>query len=101
MAKDVSDHIRECAACQQAKATASLSHGMLQIFDPEGEYELWQVIHIDLVENFPSTSTGFRHLLSTTCRLTHATRFLPVKTKTASEAADVLIRNLFLQKGFP
>jgi hypothetical protein len=52
-------------------------------FDDDGAFEPWSTVHIDHVTRLPKTSRGNQHIVTATCRMTHATVFVPVKTLSA------------------
>src|SRR5689334_19352830 len=73
MTKDLRKYVRDCMKCQQSKATVSKSQGHVQVFDDGELFEPWTVVHIDHVTNLPMTTQGCKHVLTATCRMTHAT----------------------------
>eukprot|EP00474_Spongospora_subterranea_P005253 CRZ05711.1 hypothetical protein [Spongospora subterranea] len=102
MGRDVAAHVRDCWSCQQAKLSTPSKQGRRQIFDDDdAPREPWAVVHIDHVVSLPTTSRGYKHVLSATCRFTHATIFIPVKSLSSTETAEALINGIFLTKGFP
>jgi hypothetical protein len=101
MAADVENYVTTCLSCQQNQATVPSKQGLMNMFDEDLATEPWTVIHIDHVTALPTTTRGNKHILTATCRLTHGTIFIPVKTLTAAEAADALTDQVLLVRGFP
>ncbi|CEP03957.1 hypothetical protein PBRA_009537 [Plasmodiophora brassicae] len=102
MVRDARRYVERCRACQQAKARVPSAQGLRQEFDEDDVPFLpWYSVHVDHVVDLPRTSRGNEHVLTVTCRMCHATLFLPVRRYTAVETAETLIRHVFLQKGFP
>jgi hypothetical protein len=98
MVRDVNHHCQTCVACKIASAQTKGS--AIRQAGPEHYLGCFKVFHVDHVGPFPQ-DRGFRYVLSVRDSATLFNWLIPVKEKTAEEAARVLLAHVFTLVGYP
>ena len=100
MSKDIRKHVKECDACQRAKASNQPPVGELHPLPiPQRP---WQSIGMAYLGPVPVAKSGNDMILIAVDRLTKMAHFIPTTTKvTAKDTAELFLRYVFQYHGLP
>lgn len=97
--EDVKDHVKRCKSCQTNKLYQKTKLPMMITDTPS---KPMQKMAIDLVENLkPASPEGHNFLLTAQDNFTKFIWAIPLKTKTADEAAKVFAEEIIFKFGIP
>ncbi|KAG5716111.1 hypothetical protein E4T56_gene10872 [Termitomyces sp. T112] len=99
MKKDITQYVRACEPCLQAKVPHHRPHGLLKPL-PVGRRP-WSSISMDHIVKLPD-SEGFDTILIVVCHLTKQALFIPCHTTdTAPDFAKLFLEHVFSKHGLP
>lgn len=98
MSNDVQDYVKSCHSCNSRKSSLDKQIGDLQ---PLQSREPFDIIGIDLIGPLKQTKEGYRYILVIQDLFSKWVEAFPIKSKTAEEVADVLIREVICRFGVP
>jgi hypothetical protein len=98
MAKDVRDYVRTCVSCNSRKMPLEKQIGDLQ---PLQSTEPFDIIGIDLIGPLKTTKEGYKYILVIQDLFSKWVEAFPIRSKTAEEVADVLLREVVCRFGAP
>lgn len=99
MTKDIKDHVRNCPVCEKTKID---KHTRTPMQITSVASQPFEKIYIDYVgEISPSSSEGFKYILTCQCDLTKYIVAVPTRDCTAETAARALVNNVCLVFGIP
>nr|GEV46346.1 putative reverse transcriptase domain, ribonuclease H-like domain, aspartic peptidase domain protein [Tanacetum cinerariifolium] len=98
MKKDIADYVSRCLTCSKVKAEHQNPSGLLQ--QPEIPKWKWEKITMDLVTNFPRSSSGYDGIEVIVDRLTKSAHFLPIREDYKTEKlARIYINKIVARHG--
>lgn len=98
MENDVKVYIKSCKICQQYKLGKTKTQ-QLNITDTQ--VEPWTKLALDIVGPLQPTTNGFRYILSCQDNLSKYILAFPLKTETAEEISQILVKSIILIFGIP
>jgi hypothetical protein len=99
MKKDILHYVQTCIICQQAKASNTLSAGLLQPLPIPAQ--VWEDVAMDFITGLPM-SYGYTTILVVIDRLTKYTHFFPMKSDYSSKSvAEIFMNNIVKLHGMP
>ncbi|KAG5727057.1 hypothetical protein E4T56_gene20306 [Termitomyces sp. T112] len=99
MKKDITQYIRACEPCLQAKVPHYRPHGLLKPL-PIGHHP-WSSLSMDHIVELPD-SKGFNVILIVVCHLAKQALFIPCHTtNNAPEFAKLFLEHVFSKHGLP
>jgi len=98
MRQDVEEFVRACDACAKRKVPPNIQAPIAQPF--QAMYPFQQV-SLDVVGPLPTTTQGYRYLLTIIDHFSRYAEAVPLKTQTAEETAEAFIENVILRHGVP
>lgn len=98
MSEDIRHYIQTCDSCNARKLSLDKQIGDLQ---PLQSHEPFDIIGVDLVGPLPTTNEGYRYLLVVQDLFSKWVEAFPIRSKTAKEVADVLVREVICRFGSP
>lgn len=99
MVKDIKTYVSQCSICERAKITKYTKTPMLISSTGEAPFDH---IYIDYVGPIsPPSNEGHKYIFVATCDLTAYSIAIPTVDMTAKTTAEVYIKHIILQFGFP
>ncbi|GJV68565.1 putative reverse transcriptase domain-containing protein [Tanacetum coccineum] len=100
MKKDLAMYVSKCLTCSKFKAEHQKPSGLLQ--QPEIPEWKWEKITMDLVTNFPRTSSGHDTIWVIVDRLTKSWHFVPIHEDYKMEQLErIYINEIVARHGVP
>lgn len=99
MNSDIKKHVAECPICEKAKITRYTKMPMQITSSGSRPFEHVYLDHVGPIS--PPSDGGFNNIFVATCDLTRFSIAVPVSNLETETTADVFIRHVILQFGFP
>ena len=96
--KDISYHIKHCALCIAKRSEFRDSASLLPLPKGDKPFTFWS---IDLITNLPESPQGFKHIMVCTCAFSKWVELIPLQTKSSSECAHGIFRDIICRYGKP
>ena len=98
MAADVADYVNQCTPCKLQKTSKQTKHGKLKLFPA---HKPWEVVHVDIVGPYPTTSQGNKFILSAICRFSRFCELTSMPDMKASTCAQAFLNSVVTRYGVP
>ncbi|MCI04999.1 transposon TF2-1 polyprotein, partial [Trifolium medium] len=99
MKQDISNYVKHCSICQQAKHSTALPSGLLSPLPIPSQ--VWEDVAMDFITGLPNSS-GFTVILVVVDRLTKFGHFIPLKGDYDSRSvADTFMQHIVKLHGVP
>ena len=95
--KDVDNYVRSCKACARRKSKGSQAAVPIQSY--EGPTTPWARTHMDLTGPVTTSTKGNKYILVVKDALTRFVETVPLKSNTAEDVAEALIREVICRHG--
>ena len=95
---DILDYVKACYICQSLKVHHSPAAGELQLFPAKYPF---QVVHLDIVGKMPTSTNGYRYVLTMMDRYTSYVWAVALKDKTAETVASAFFTEWICRFGCP
>ena len=95
--KDVDTHVRSCLACARRKAKSAVAKIDIQQYNAPDTP--WARTHMDLTGPIHRSRQGHRYILVVKDALTRYVETVPLKTNTAEEVCNALVREIICRHG--
>ena len=95
---DVYAYVQRCSVCAAHRPDPRCKQGQVQ---QVLAYDVMQKVHVDFVGPFPTSTRGYKYLLTAICGFTKYLVSVPIREKVSATIAEVLMKHLYLVYGPP